>query len=147
MNYETYPWIESTGDLTTFHFVSEGPKGYINKVIAFHPMEDPTVFNLAFGDAHPNGHVDDSIVTDNGDRDKILATVAAAVNVFTKSYPDYWVFFTGRTESRTRLYRMAVNKHLLELRQLYEIYTIINGQPVPFYRHLAVNSFLIRRKI
>ena len=112
----------------------------------FTKWEDPTVFNLAFGDTCANGHVDDSIVTDNGDRDKIFATVAAAVNIFTKR-----ILIIGCSSPAAQIlghaYRMAINKHLLELRQLYEIYTIINGKPVVFHRRFTVNSFLIRRKI
>lgn len=67
------------------------------------------MFNLAFGDIDTDGGIDDYHVTDNGDRNKILATVANAVDEFTRRYPMRWVYFRGSTEERTRLYRMAVD--------------------------------------
>ena len=43
------------------------------------------VFNLAFGDINENGEINDYTISDNGDRNKILATVANVVDVYTKS--------------------------------------------------------------
>ena len=36
--------------LSTFEFLSEGPKGKIIKVIQFQQMNLPNLYNLAFGD-------------------------------------------------------------------------------------------------
>lgn len=51
------------------------------------------MYNLAFGDIDIDGGIDDYNVTDNGDRNKILATVANAVDEFTRRYPMRWVYF------------------------------------------------------
>lgn len=41
---------------------------------------ETNLYNLAFGDKNPlTGEIDDKIVTDNGDSEKVLATVVAAV--------------------------------------------------------------------
>ena len=61
-------------------FVSEGPNGKIEKIIQFIETGIPGVYNLAFGNILPDGSVDDFSKTNNKDRDKILATVAAIVN-------------------------------------------------------------------
>ncbi len=98
--------------LTTFEFLSEGPKGQITKVIQFQQMNLARLFNLAFGDLNPlTGQLDDKVITDNGDSEKVLATVVAAVYAFTGQYPDTWVYATGSTEARTRLYRIGINKY------------------------------------
>lgn len=40
-----------------------------------------------------------------------IATVVAALYVFADRYPDTWVYATGSTSARTRLYRMGINKY------------------------------------
>ena len=98
--------------LTTFEFLSEGRKGKIIKVIQFQQMNLPNLYNLAFGDKNPDtGEVDDMIITDNGDSEKVLATVVAAIYTFANKYPDAWVYATGSTKARTRLYRLGINKY------------------------------------
>lgn len=104
--------LKAGQNLTTFEFLSEGRKGQIVKVIQFEPMNLENLYNLAFGDKNPDtGALDDKVVTDNGDSEKVLATVVAAVYAFADRYPDTWVYATGSTASRTRLYRMGINKY------------------------------------
>lgn len=96
----------------TFEFVSEGPKGEVAKVVQFQQIDETTVYNLAFGDFNSlTGELDDKIVTDNGDSEKVLATVVAAIYLFTEQYPGAWIFATGSTPARTRLFRMGINKY------------------------------------
>lgn len=99
-------------NLTTFEFLSEGSKGKIVKVIQFQKMNIKNLYNLAFGDKNiETGEFDDKIVTDNGDSEKVLATVVAALYAFADRYPTAWVYATGSTLARTRLYRMGINKY------------------------------------
>lgn len=61
-----------------YEFTSVGLKGNIRKRITFSKMTTPNLYNLALGDVDEKTHkVNYDIVTNNGDRDKILATVAA----------------------------------------------------------------------
>ena len=63
-----------------YEFVSEGPRGTIRKLIEFQETYDSGLFNLAFGDKDPlTGEMDDLSISDNGDVQKVLATVVAAV--------------------------------------------------------------------
>ena len=97
--------IEAGTNLTTFEFLSEGTKGQILKIIQFQPMNIDNIYNLAFGDKNlETGSIDDKIVTDNGDTEKVLATVVSAIYAFADYYPDSWIYATGSTVSRTRLY-------------------------------------------
>jgi hypothetical protein len=50
-------------------------------------------------------------ITDNGDADKVLATVVSAIYAFTYKYPDSWIYATGSTAAKTRFYRMGINKY------------------------------------
>jgi hypothetical protein len=70
------------------------------------------LYNLAFGDKNlETGQIDDKVVTDNGDSEKVLATVVSAIYAFVDRFPDSWIYATGNTASRTRLYRMGINKY------------------------------------
>lgn len=149
MKYTIYSDYIAAPDLSVFEFTSVGAKGAIKKRIAFIPTDVKGVYNLAFGDIDTDDGIDDYNVTDNGDRNKILATVANAVDEFTRRYPMRWVYFRGSTEERTRLYRMAVGLNLTELSAKFEIYaeTIEMDEFVPFRKNMNLQAFLIKRKI
>ncbi len=49
-------------------------------------------------------------VVNNGDSEKLLATVIQALYIFFNKYPTRIVFAQGSTKSRTRLYRMGISK-------------------------------------
>ncbi|MFY8187393.1 MAG: DUF6934 family protein [Flavobacterium sp.] len=108
--------LNAEEDLTVFNFISEGPKGKITKIIEIKETNLKGFFNLAFGDKNQEtGTIDDTIVTNNNDTEKVLATVVSAVYAFTDLNPDAWVYATGSTDSRTRLYRMGINKYLSQV--------------------------------
>jgi hypothetical protein len=147
MKYETYSDIEVTDDFNVFDFVSIGKKGNLLKRVALTKTDLNEVYNLVFGDVDEDDEINDFSVSDNGDRDKLLATVAYIVDAYTKRYPDRWILFQGSTPERTRLYRMAVGLHLEELSAKFEIYAYADEQLVPFVKNLKINAFLIKRKI
>src|SRR5258708_32918539 len=122
MQYENYPSFHIADDLSVFDFYSVGKRGKVPKRIVFMRTETTGVYNLAFGDIDENGKIDDMKISDNGDRNKILATVAKAVDEYTKRYPRRWIIFTGSTSQRTRLYRMAIGIQWEQLRKKSEIY-------------------------
>ena len=147
MKYESYTDLSITDDFSIINFVSAGKKGVIQKRIAFTETEVENLFNLAFGDLDVNGEINDNIVSDNGDRNKILATIVTMVDGYTAKYPDRWIVFKGSTKERTRLYRMAVGLNLKELSMKFEIYGITDKGLVLFCKDLEINAFLIKRKI
>ena len=72
-------------NLTTFEFLSEGRRGKIVKVVQFRQMNLENLYNLAFGDKNADmGGLDDKVVTDNGDSEKVLATVVSALYAFCR---------------------------------------------------------------
>jgi len=129
--------------------LSIGKSGRFLKLIVFRPTEYDNIFNLAFGDINENGLLDDNSITDNGDRNRILATVASAVERYTKRYPERMIYFRGSTKARTRLYRMAIGLNLEELSLIYEIYAHIDSQdqfPI-FQKNMDLSAFLVKRKV
>ncbi|WP_187293434.1 DUF6934 family protein [Dyadobacter fermentans] len=110
-----------------FEFFSEGPHGRIRKLVEFSRTEAANVYNLGFGDFDKfSGCIDDLAVTNNGDSTKVLATVATTVYEFTSAYPDAIIFATGSTKSRTRLYRIGINRHLTEIQRDFVIFGSTN---------------------
>lgn len=77
-------------------------------------MNRQGVYNLAFGDKDPvTGEIGDRVVSNNGDIEKALATVAGAVFAFLDQHSEAWIFAAGSTSSRTRLYRMGITNIMM----------------------------------
>lgn len=110
MNLDRYEYMMDE-TLLNFQFESLGPMGRVLKVIVFTPQNSDgvTYFNLAFGDLDKaQQKLDDLSVTNNNDREKVLATVAAVVLEFLNNFPDMMVYVEGSTPSRTRLYQIGI---------------------------------------
>lgn len=147
MKYDVYLDFKYTDDYDAFDFLSIGKKGPVSKRITFTNTEHESIYNLAFGDIDENGDIDDFKVSDNGDRNKILATVAYVVEVYTNKFPERWILFRGSTKERTRLYRMAIGLNLEELTIKFDIYGLTQTGMIIFCKNMETNAFLIKRKI
>jgi hypothetical protein len=146
MNIPKYP-LASSDKFMTFEFISEGPKGLIHKLVRYQPTNLKNVYNLAFGDKDLiTGDIDDMVISNNGDSEKVLATVTATVYAFTDKYPDAWIYATGSTKARTRLYRMGITKFLSEVETDFEILGERNDNWEIFRKNIEYESFLVRRK-
>jgi hypothetical protein len=146
MKYEVYTGIKVTDDFNVFDFISTGKHGNILKRVVFTKTEEDDVYNLALGDVDDDNDLNDYAVTDNGDRNKVLATVVSIIGAYTKRFPDRWIIFRGITAERTRLYRMAIGLNYKELSVTYEIWGLLSEEVVLFAKDPAINAFVIRRK-
>ena len=146
MKLPKYP-LASSDKMMTFEFVSEGKKGLIHKLVKFQPTNLNGLYNLAFGDKDiETGEIDDKVISNNGDSEKVLATVVATVYAFTDKYPDAWVYATGSTKARTRLYRMGISRFLNEINEDFEILGEISDNWESFKLDVEYEGFLVRRK-
>ena len=122
MKYTRYEY-QTEDELHYFKFTSTGPKGDVKKIVEYTKVSIENIYNLAFGDYNEQtDRLNDNIITNNGDSSKVLATVVSTVYAFTGKYPDVWVFATGSTEVRTRLYRMGISNNLEELKEDFYVY-------------------------
>jgi len=111
MNHKRYKYSASDTYLD-FEFDSVGPNGKIRKIVRYSPQNasGTTYFNLGFGDLNfKTGRVDDLAISNNQDRETILATIAATVLEFTRHFPDVMVYAKGSTPVRTRLYQIGIS--------------------------------------
>ena len=139
--------LKAGSTFTRFEFISEGPKGAIRKLIEFQATTDFDVYNLAFGDKDTlSGEMNDLAVTDNGDTEKVLATVVAALYVFFDNYPAAYVYATGSTKARTRLYRMGITKFYEEMQKDFYLYGQIGDDYPEFEFGKDYDGFLAQRK-
>ncbi len=136
------------GEATLFKFSSEGPKGKIKKLVVYFQMLEADVYNLAFGDYDEEKEsIDDTIITNNNDSQKVLATVVSTLYVFTNKHPSHWVYATGSTTARTRLYRMGITSNLEEILSDFEIFGLSEETWREFEKGKEYEAFLVKRKM
>lgn len=144
MKLPKYPVTIST-DYHTYVFFSEGPRGKIAKAVIY-SQTDGNLFNLAFGDWNEElQDLDDFSRSNNGDRDKILSTVAFTVLDFIKVFPDARIYIEGSTPARTRLYQIGIAANLLEINENFKVYGLFNDNWELFRKDKPYNSFLITK--
>ncbi|MBL0739912.1 DUF6934 family protein [Chryseolinea lacunae] len=145
MNVPYYPLFPSD-DLMHFKFFSEGPRGRIVKVITYTLIKTRpfVVFNLALGDVERRTRqLTHSSVSDNGDRDKVLMTVAKSVEFFIDRYPGVWIVAHGNTPTRTRLYRMLISNNLDEIQRKFNVYGIKGTNTELFRKNENYDGFIV----
>lgn len=146
MKYPKYSYT-SEDQLLFYEFSSVGPKGKIKKVVEYSATTIENVYNLAFGDYNEQlDSIDDKSITNNGDSQKVLATVASTVYAFTGKYLNAWVHVTGSTAVRTRLYRMGITNNLTEISKDFYIYDLMNDKWEKFIVGEDYEAFLVTRK-
>ncbi len=139
--------LKSGEQLEVFEFVSVGIKGKIPKLIQYTPTNYKDLYNLGFGDKNmETDEIDDSTISNNGDSEKVLATVVAILYAFFDKHKEAMVYATGSTKSRTRLYRMGITKYLEKIKQDFEIYGEIEVGWEEFQKDVEYEAFLVKLK-
>lgn len=139
--------LKAEKSLMVFEFTSEGPKGQIPKLIKFSETTLKGFYNLAFGDKNlATGEIDDLVISNNGDSEQVLATIVSSVYAFTHNQNEAWIYATGSTKARTRLYRMGISKYLEEVKHDFHIYGLWEGEWQEFEKGIDYSAFLVKRK-
>jgi hypothetical protein len=139
--------LKSGERLEVYEFVSVGPNGRIIKLVQYTATNYKDLYNLGFGDKNAHtGEIDDNVISNNGDSEKVLATVVATLYSFTDAHRNALVYATGSTKSRTRLYRMGITKYIEEIKIDFEIYGEIVDGWEEFKKDVDYEAFLVKRK-
>ncbi len=139
--------LKSDDQLTTFDFLSEGPKGKIEKIIQFTLIYQENLYNLAFGDRdYLTGQINDKVITDNGDSEKVLASVVAAIYAFCENTPDALIYATGSTSAITILYRMGINKYYNIVKEDFKIFGQAESEWEQYVKGKNYEAFVVQRK-
>jgi hypothetical protein len=147
MKIDRYPVIVGETSMV-FEFVSEGTHGSVSKLVIFSETHLHNFFNLGFGDRNKlTGEIDDEVVTNNGDSEKVLATVASTLYIFTEKFPDAMIFATGSTKARTRLYRIGISNHIEDIKADFEVFGLAGEKEwQSFEKQREYEAFLVKRK-
>lgn len=147
MNIDKYPVVIGATSMV-YEFVSKGNKGDISKLVIYSQTHLHGFYNLGFGDKDEiTGDIDDTVITNNGDSEKVLATVAATLYTFTDKFPDAMIFATGSTTGRTRLYRIGISNNLDAIKTDFEIFGLTQDKNwVQFEKRKDFEAFLVKRK-
>ncbi len=93
-----------------------------------------------------SGLTSDLTVSDNGDRDIILATVAYTVKDSCAHYGNHYIYAKGSTSVRTRLYQIGIAGLFEEISTDFEVYGVIYDIAYPFQKNVNYEAFLVKRK-
>jgi hypothetical protein len=148
MEWESYE-LKRTKDSLQYKFDSEGPKGRITKAVRFQhiPELGREVYNLAFGDYdEATDRIDDKIVSHNGDRERILYTIADAVIDFFKQRPLGIILIRGTSKPRVRLYQIKIANFWTEIKTHYDVLGNYQGRWVPFEKGVNYEEFVVFKK-
>jgi hypothetical protein len=141
--YETLP----SEDCLAFKFESVSETKTIKKIITFTRISGGSnFFNLAFGDVKKDTPMDDLIVSNNADLEKVLSTVLQSVVLFFKAYPKALLYIEGSTPVRTRLYRIVISKDLHEYQKGFNILGMIDEDVESFTRNRPYIAFVVTLK-
>ena len=140
--------VDVASDFLTFEFESIGPKGRFTKVVNYTELDEKGFYNLGFGDKDPEtGLISDATVTDNGDSQKVLATVAATLYTFTEEFPNAFIVATGSTSARTRLYRIGISNNLETIKQDFTVFGLRYNEWEIFRKDTSYDAFLVKKKL
>ncbi len=146
MQFEKYE-INASASLLLFEFNSVVPKGIIKKQVEFEAFpHNPTVFNIGFGDVDITGKINDLVIKGNEGSQKVLATVALTVFKFFEKYPSHYVYATGSTKARLRLYRIGIANNLEEILLSFDVFGLVENKWERFVKDKNYDEFLIRLK-
>jgi len=140
--------IESSIGSKYFEFISSRINGNIVKVVKYVPFPNQEgIFNLGFGDKNiDSGELDDLVVSNNGDTDKVLATVAMTLYEFFEEHPLATVYLKGSTPGRTRLYQISISKFIEQISIEFDVYGELENEFERFNRNISYKGFLIQKR-
>jgi len=136
MNLDQYAFF--TNNYQIYEFYSEGPKGQIKKSVVYGKIQEAP----AFGDLDPiTGAFSDTVITDNKDREIVLATVANTIQSFCDHYGNHYIYAEGSTPARTRLYQMSISRLWTEISIDFELYGVLNHEVYNFQKNVNYDGF------
>ena len=86
------------------------------------------------------------VVTNNGDSQKILATVASTLFNFTDHHPEANVIAIGSSLARARLYRIGITNNLEAIENDFKVYGLNDNTWLKFTKGIEYDAFLVNRK-
>lgn len=125
-----------------FWFTSTGRESIV-KVILFKPTQEADVYEIALGDLNSDGSIDLDARSDNGDTEEVLSTVAKALLFFLSDHAEAQVVVEASSDSRARLYQIAIKRELGDLGDYLVAYGFDNENPEVLQNGKNYKKFVI----
>ncbi|RWX00511.1 DUF6934 family protein [Flavobacterium cerinum] len=149
--------LSANPDFTVFEFTSTGKNGPIQKAIKYTQTLNKDVYNLGFGDIISSNEttgeveIDDIGISNNGDLQQILTTVAYSAYAFTERYPKALILFGSSDKAKIRLYRIMLSHNLAEISKTFILFGAVHNKQgqlinIPFDPNQDVEGYFVRRK-
>ena len=148
MDLPHYSFVVSDNRLA-YSFYSLGPRGVIHKVIRYARLETDghVVFNLSLGDVDSETkQIREGVVSGNADKDRIFKTVAKTATLVCEDYPCAYIRIRGSSQSRNRLYQIAISRHLKQIRLQYDVYGLVGEEWEVFRENQRYEGFLLHSR-
>ena len=145
MEEQKYPFNIVSNE-TRYEFISTDGTKEIKKVVAITEVDNNILYNLALLDELENDELSDISESRNKDTRMILATVFQIVNVYLEKHPNHLLIFKGSDERRQRLYRIVIERELVNILPKFTIFGYYDGQLMPLKSNEKSDYFLIKRK-
>src|SRR5262249_27679171 len=105
-------------------------------------------YNLAFGEYDiVLDRINDWIVSNNGDRQLVLHTVAQAIVEFIEQRPHSIILIKGSTPSRVRIYQIGIASYWSHINERFEVLGKRNSRWTPFEKNVNYEEFVVFKKI
>jgi hypothetical protein len=138
--------VLADNEYVNFEFLSIGKKGTIRKIVMLRNIGF-NIYNLALGDMNElTGGMDDKARSNNGDRNKVMATVAEIVIDFLANHPGATVMAIGATPARSRLFQIGLNIIWENTRDIYLLEGYLDGEWEHFAPTKNYEAFTIKSK-
>lgn len=141
---QPYPYFVLQ-EKTQYIFKSIGEKDVL-KIVQISPLDEKDIWNLGFGDLGDDGFVDDSVVTNNHDAQKVLRTVAKIAIDFLEKYPDHTLEIRPVDTKRKRLYNGIFQRYFTELAPMFKIIGIFGNKKETYTTLKIYDKFRITSK-
>ncbi|GGH39796.1 hypothetical protein GCM10007423_34410 [Dyadobacter endophyticus] len=127
-----------------FDFLSIGYTA-THKAILYKETEIPFLYSLTLAEVQWDGKLSARINNSNADVKPTMATVFNTIETFTTANPRAIVGFTGNTDAKTRLYRIAISRDLDKFLGKYMIWGVRsdNGKREPFEPNQPYQFFFV----
>ena len=146
MELDTYTFENENDDLFSYSFVSKGKNGNIIKIVQFTLMENGESYNLSLGDYQPEtSSINYDSISNNGDMNIVFTTISNIVIDFLSKFPKKYVFATGNTNNRTRLYRTGLSKYQNQIKEHFFLLGRKDGEWQIFEKEENYEAFLIKK--
>ncbi|MCF0074602.1 hypothetical protein LZD49_29225 [Dyadobacter sp. CY261] len=136
--------VKVLNDGGRFDFLSIGYTA-THKAIIYNETEIPFLYSLTLAEVQWDGRLSVIINNSNADVKPTMATVSKTIETFTTNNPRAIVGFTGNTDAKIRLYRIAIARDLDKFLDKFLIWGVRSdtGRREPFKPDQPYQFFFI----